>query len=82
MRREDEFKRKKACTSLDAKKNYSFLNCIMGININAYGRENQRVITINLCTEIELIIVSVISYHDVYFQRRTIFEIFYNYNKL
>ena len=63
-------------------KSYSFLNCIMGININAYGRENQRVITINLCTEIGLIIFPVILYHDVYFHKRTMFRIFYNYDKL
>ena len=50
MRREDVFKRKKVCTSLDAK-NY----CTMGINTNASRRENQRVITINLSTKIELI---------------------------
>jgi len=50
MRREDVFKRKKVCTSLDAK-NY----CSMGIDINASRRENQRVITINLSANIELI---------------------------
>ena len=50
MRREDVFKRKKVCTSLDAK-NY----CAMGINMNASRRENQRVITINLSAKIELI---------------------------
>ena len=63
-------------------KNYSFLNCVMGININAYGRENQRVITINLCTEIELIIFPVILYHDVYFHNRITFEMSYNYDRL
>ena len=54
MRREDEFKRKKPCTSLDAK-NCSFLFYIVGIDTNASRRENQRVITIDLRLEIELI---------------------------